>query len=250
MCLRVVASNLDPVSDLLTPYPLCDLLDGQSGRPRDRRLLGRWVPICSVAMPVFALANCAILSLGAAGAAGAAGATARATQAAPSLGPLGSLVSAFKGASGALKPVPLGVFLGLAVGKPAGIFLSSWLALKLGLATLPLGMKRAIWASSALGVGFTMHLSASSVSSTRGPRSWRSCVPRPSLRSWLRPSCREWGPSGAGGPRVCTLSLACQGLALSLFQRLSVSLFSASRASPLQLQPLAITQLSACPTAH
>ena len=48
--------------------------------------------------------------------------------------------------------------MGLAVGKPAGIFLSSWLALKLGLATLPLGMKESHLGVVGIlgGVGFTM----------------------------------------------------------------------------------------------
>lgn len=56
--------------------------------------------------------------------------------------------------------VPLGIALGLLVGKPVGVFALSWLGIKAGVAELPRG---ASWASlfgvSALcGIGFTMSL--------------------------------------------------------------------------------------------
>lgn len=59
-----------------------------------------------------------------------------------------------------LAPVPLGIAAGLLVGKTAGVFLGSWLTVRLGLARLPLG---ADWGSmlgvSVLcGIGFTMSL--------------------------------------------------------------------------------------------
>ncbi len=64
-----------------------------------------------------------------------------------------------------LHPVPLGIALGLFVGKQAGIFGFCWLAIKLGWCELP---KRMTWMSlygtSALcGVGFTMSLFISSL---------------------------------------------------------------------------------------
>ena len=54
--------------------------------------------------------------------------------------------------------VILGIALGLAVGKPAGILLMSWIVVKLGWATLPRGLR---WRSIliiglAAGIGFTM----------------------------------------------------------------------------------------------
>lgn len=58
------------------------------------------------------------------------------------------------------EPVTLGVILGLLVGKQVGIFGTTWLAVKMGLAKLPKGSNWAqIWAVSCLaGIGFTMSL--------------------------------------------------------------------------------------------
>ena len=52
------------------------------------------------------------------------------------------------------------VALGLIVGKPVGIFLFSWLAVKVGIATLPEGVswKIIIGAGALAGIGFTMSL--------------------------------------------------------------------------------------------
>lgn len=57
-------------------------------------------------------------------------------------------------------PIPLGIVLGLVVGKQLGIFGSAWLAIKTGLARLPEGVSwRQLHGVSALcGVGFTMSL--------------------------------------------------------------------------------------------
>ena len=57
-------------------------------------------------------------------------------------------------------PITIGVLLGLAIGKPVGIFLCSWLAVKFKLATLPKGVNWAqIFGVGALGgIGFTMAL--------------------------------------------------------------------------------------------
>jgi NhaA family Na+:H+ antiporter len=57
-------------------------------------------------------------------------------------------------------PVPLGIMAGLVLGKPAGIFMASWLAVKAGLATLPEGVSwRHVCGTAWLaGIGFTMAL--------------------------------------------------------------------------------------------
>lgn len=57
-------------------------------------------------------------------------------------------------------PVMWGVLIGLVVGKPVGVMLMSWLAIKTGVASLP---ERATWAQVAgvavlCGIGFTMSL--------------------------------------------------------------------------------------------
>ncbi|MBF8273969.1 MAG: nhaA, partial [Magnetococcales bacterium] len=56
--------------------------------------------------------------------------------------------------------VPLGIALGLFLGKPIGIFGSVWLAVKMGMARLPEGMTwgRLHGVSLLCGVGFTMSL--------------------------------------------------------------------------------------------
>lgn len=59
-----------------------------------------------------------------------------------------------------LTPIPLGIALGLFVGKQLGIFGACWIAIKLGIAKLPLG---ATWmqfyaVSLLCGIGFTMSL--------------------------------------------------------------------------------------------
>jgi len=59
-----------------------------------------------------------------------------------------------------LQPVPLGVVLGLVLGKPIGITLASWLAVRMRLASLPPGIRwiqlhAAGWLG---GIGFTMSI--------------------------------------------------------------------------------------------
>lgn len=59
-----------------------------------------------------------------------------------------------------MAPVALGIFFGLLVGKPAGIFLFSLLGIKLGLATRPDGTKWGQLAATGIlgGIGFTMSI--------------------------------------------------------------------------------------------
>ncbi len=59
-----------------------------------------------------------------------------------------------------LQPIPLGVVLGLFLGKPIGITFASWLAVRLRLGTLPDGISwRQLHAASWLGgIGFTMSI--------------------------------------------------------------------------------------------
>ncbi len=64
------------------------------------------------------------------------------------------------GLSDLLKPVPLGIALGLILGKQAGVFGATWAMVRLGLARLPEGMGWVeLYGISCLaGIGFTMSL--------------------------------------------------------------------------------------------
>jgi NhaA family Na+:H+ antiporter len=59
-----------------------------------------------------------------------------------------------------LQPIPLGIMLGLVVGKQLGVFSFAWLAVKLGLARLPSGVdfKQVYAVAIICGIGFTMSL--------------------------------------------------------------------------------------------
>ncbi len=59
-----------------------------------------------------------------------------------------------------LGPIALGAFLGLLLGKPAGILLFSYLAVRAGLARLPVGVgwNAILGAGAVAGIGFTMAL--------------------------------------------------------------------------------------------
>ncbi|GMQ46301.1 Na+/H+ antiporter NhaA [Vibrio sp. 10N] len=70
--------------------------------------------------------------------------------------------------SGLTSMLPLGIALGLLVGKPLGIFTFSWAAVKLGVAKLPEGVDfKQIFAVSVLcGIGFTMSIFIASLAFT------------------------------------------------------------------------------------
>lgn len=65
-----------------------------------------------------------------------------------------------------LAPVPLGIMMGLFLGKQAGVFLFSWIAIRLRVATLPVGSSWSQFYGVAVmtGIGFTMSLFIDSLS--------------------------------------------------------------------------------------
>jgi Na+:H+ antiporter, NhaA family len=69
------------------------------------------------------------------------------------------------------QPVSLGILLGLILGKPVGIGLLSWLAVRSGLAVLPPGIswRHLIGVGLLAGIGFTMSLFIASLAFTDGP---------------------------------------------------------------------------------
>jgi NhaA family Na+:H+ antiporter len=70
-----------------------------------------------------------------------------------------------------INPVAMGVILGLLLGKPVGIVLSSWLAIRGGFAALPEGVSWShLWAVGCLaGIGFTMSLFIAGLAFSHGP---------------------------------------------------------------------------------
>jgi NhaA family Na+:H+ antiporter len=69
-----------------------------------------------------------------------------------------------------LQPVPLGIFLGLVVGKPVGISIFSWVAIRLGIARLPEGANwgQLLGVGMLCGIGFTMSLFIASLAFEHG----------------------------------------------------------------------------------
>ena len=70
-----------------------------------------------------------------------------------------------------LHPVPMGIAMGLFIGKQLGIFGLCWLAVKTGLAKLPTGMNMSsLYGTAALaGIGFTMSLFIGSLAFEANP---------------------------------------------------------------------------------
>ncbi len=69
-----------------------------------------------------------------------------------------------------LQPVPLGIVIGLVLGKPIGVMVLSWLAVRAGMASLPDGVAwRHLYGVMVLcGVGFTMSLFIASLAFEQG----------------------------------------------------------------------------------
>ncbi len=66
---------------------------------------------------------------------------------------------------GLMSHMPLGIALALFIGKPIGVFVASWLAVKFGVAKLPdgIGFKEIFGVSVLCGIGFTMSIFISSL---------------------------------------------------------------------------------------
>jgi Na+:H+ antiporter, NhaA family len=75
------------------------------------------------------------------------------------------------GTAAATSPISLGIVLGLVVGKPIGIFCASWLAVRVGLASLPAQVDwRQILGVGALGgIGFTLSIFIASLAFAEQP---------------------------------------------------------------------------------
>ncbi len=113
-----------------------------------------------------------------------------------------------------LDPVPLGVALGLLLGKPIGVFGAAWLGRKSGLVRYPEGMdgKAMIGLGLLCGIGFTMSLFIGSLAfSAEGDLAYTSVLgvlcasvlAAVAGYCWLRvvlPAQADAGPSGAGKP--------------------------------------------------
>ncbi len=68
-------------------------------------------------------------------------------------------------------PVTLGIILGLMIGKPIGVMVMSWIAVKTGIAALPAGVSwlQVLGVAILTGVGFTMSLFIASLAFTEVP---------------------------------------------------------------------------------
>lgn len=72
--------------------------------------------------------------------------------------------------AGLMKPIAVGVFLGLFIGKPLGVFLFAWLSVKTKLASAPegVGWRKIFGASWLCGIGFTMSIFIATLSVGEG----------------------------------------------------------------------------------
>jgi len=131
-CLLEGGINSD-IAGVLTAF--CIPLSSARGNKNIQKLMDHWATVAGAAiLPIFALANCAV--------------------------PVGeALPHTFAGCV-ACSAVPVGVLLGLLIGKPIGIFLFSWLSVRLGFASMPPKMTNRDLATIGVlgGIGFTMCL--------------------------------------------------------------------------------------------
>lgn len=116
-----------------------------------------------------------------------------------------------------LSPVPLGVVLGLFIGKQTGVLMFAWLAVKSGLARLPDGVTWSHIYGAALltGIGFTMSLFIGSLAFEQGGPNLideRLGILLGSFLSaicgyfWLRLTCPEVSKTEYDGPETQTAS--------------------------------------------
>jgi NhaA family Na+:H+ antiporter len=110
-------------------------------------------------MPLFALANAGVTLLPSAEAAVNA-ATRAAAAAGTAVASGAGVIAHMTIAQMLVQPVSLGVIAGLFLGKPIGIFLTSWLAIRIGIGVKPRGVSwgALLGAGSLGGIGFTMSL--------------------------------------------------------------------------------------------
>jgi NhaA family Na+:H+ antiporter len=159
------------------------------GEPIMERLIHRLSPLATFGiMPVFALANTAV--------------------------PLGQALSG--GVQAALAPA-LGIGLGLLIGKPLGIFGSTWLATKFGIASMPAGMtKRHLAVVSTLGaIGFTMCLLLTEVAMPPAAAALLSRL-RQAWSASMRARSGEWDCSvGSSSSSCCRAASSCGGCCCS-----------------------------------
>ncbi len=88
--------------------------------------------------------------------------------------PIFALANAGVGLAGGIdmgSPVTLGIILGLMIGKPIGVMVMSWIAVKTGIAALPAGVgwMQIFGVAILTGVGFTMSLFIASLAFTEVP---------------------------------------------------------------------------------
>ncbi len=121
-------------------------------------------------MPVFALANAGVTLLPSAEAALNA-ATHAAQEAGTAVASGAGIIAHMTLAQMFVQPVSIGVLLGLFLGKPIGIFLSSWIAIKTGIGIKPrgVGWGALLGAGSLAGIGFTMSLFIADLGLPDGP---------------------------------------------------------------------------------
>eukprot|EP00930_Biecheleria_cincta_P104861 TRINITY_DN9731_c0_g1_i1.p1 TRINITY_DN9731_c0_g1~~TRINITY_DN9731_c0_g1_i1.p1 ORF type:complete len:523 (+),score=81.99 TRINITY_DN9731_c0_g1_i1:23-1570(+) len=124
-CLLRGGINADIAGVLIA---FCVPMTSKKGSYVVERLINRWSAASAlIVLPIFALANCAV---------------------------------SFSGGSAASLAAPFGICAGLLVGKPLGVFLSTYIAVKLKVASMPTGMtKRHLLTVGVLAsIGFTMCL--------------------------------------------------------------------------------------------
>ena len=138
--LGIAGSPTDPTPDQMAAVHSIEVAAEQVETPLQRLEHGLHGLVAFFIMPVFALANAGV-ALG---------------------GGVGALIT---------DTVALGVMLGLVVGKPVGVMLLAFVAVKAGLAALPRGVtwKHVLGVSFLTGIGFTMSIFIANLAFGAGP---------------------------------------------------------------------------------